>query len=217
MRKIHSRRGFTLVELIVVLVILAVLAAMLVPALTGYIKRANREKDMQMAASYRTAAQAVLTELYGRGEWVGADRHGNSTNKNATSYAWKFDYGNAVMDLVGDPAGHPYLLYVQCGRYPMYGDPASSDCTAETEAYAYTCYRLYYQASKDSALIVIDNYGVCTAEEYAERPAEWRTRDYVPNPNGGDVIKTVVYCIELGPNSNPGAVLQQIEKGTYET
>ena len=45
-----QKRGFTLVELIVVLVILAILAAMLVPALTGYIKRAKEEKDY---ANYR--------------------------------------------------------------------------------------------------------------------------------------------------------------------
>ena len=49
-RKTHNRskHSFTLVELIVVLVILAVLAAMLVPALTGYIKRTKKEKYIEM-------------------------------------------------------------------------------------------------------------------------------------------------------------------------
>ena len=47
MKKIrqNSKKGFTLVELIVVLVILAVMAAMLVPALTGYIDEARKKKD----------------------------------------------------------------------------------------------------------------------------------------------------------------------------
>ena len=59
-----SKKGFTLVELIVVLVILAVLAAMLVPALTGYIKKARQEKEYQAASTVYTAAQAMSTEAF---------------------------------------------------------------------------------------------------------------------------------------------------------
>ena len=68
MRKVgkSSKKGFTLVELIVVLVILAVLAAMLVPALTGYIKKAREEKEYQTASTVFTATQALVTEYYGK-------------------------------------------------------------------------------------------------------------------------------------------------------
>ena len=57
-------KGFTLVELIIVLVILAVLAALLVPALLGYIDKAKDEKDLAFAQSALTGVQAGLTERY---------------------------------------------------------------------------------------------------------------------------------------------------------
>ncbi len=64
-RKTNKDKGFTLVELIVVLVILAILAAILVPALLGYIDRAREKQYVLNAKSALTAAQAELSSLYG--------------------------------------------------------------------------------------------------------------------------------------------------------
>ena len=43
MKKTKDNKGFTLVELIVVITILAILAAILVPALLGYIDKAKNQ------------------------------------------------------------------------------------------------------------------------------------------------------------------------------
>lgn len=60
----NKKKGFTLVELIVVLAILAILAAMLVPALTGYIDKANEKKVVAAARQYEIAAQTVVSDAY---------------------------------------------------------------------------------------------------------------------------------------------------------
>ena len=88
-----TKKGFTLVELIVVLVILAVLAAMLVPALTGYIKKAREEKEYQTASTIYTAAQAEVTELYGN--TTGTFTAGNIAKTDTNGY------GDKVLDLAG--------------------------------------------------------------------------------------------------------------------
>ena len=90
-----TKKGFTLVELIVVLVILAVLAAMLVPALTGYIKRAKQEKDYQAASAVYAAAQAAITEAYGKGTLT-PPASGETGTFNKTS-----DTNGVVYDLAG--------------------------------------------------------------------------------------------------------------------
>ena len=63
-----KNRGFTLVELIVVLVILAILAAILVPALLGYIDEAKKKPILLEAKEVWTAAQAAASECYGLNE-----------------------------------------------------------------------------------------------------------------------------------------------------
>ena len=62
-----EKKGFTLVEVIVVLVILAILMAIAIPSLTGYIDKAAEKKAIAEARIIVTALQTIAVESYGTG------------------------------------------------------------------------------------------------------------------------------------------------------
>ena len=64
MKKKKNRKGFSLVELIVVLVIMAILAAALVPSLIGYIKKTKQQNVNSEAQSVVQAAQTIASGAY---------------------------------------------------------------------------------------------------------------------------------------------------------
>lgn len=92
MKIFKNRRGFTLVELIVVLVILAILASLLIPALTGYIDKAKRDQVVSETRMLHEAVQTVAGEAYGSSEWpsddiftIASQSGRNVTNPNDTA------------------------------------------------------------------------------------------------------------------------------------
>ena len=68
-----NKKGFTLVEVIVVLVILAILAALLIPAMTGWIKKANEKTIAAEARNVQLALQTVVSENFNDLDTITAD------------------------------------------------------------------------------------------------------------------------------------------------
>jgi len=64
----QNNKGFTLVELIVVLVVLALLAAILVPALLGYIDRSKHSQAIIDAEYIIKAVESEMVFTYGKGD-----------------------------------------------------------------------------------------------------------------------------------------------------
>lgn len=58
----YRKNGFTLVELIVVIAIIAVLAAILIPSVMGYVKKSKRSADITSAKTVYDTVMAVIAD-----------------------------------------------------------------------------------------------------------------------------------------------------------
>jgi general secretion pathway protein G len=100
-----AKTGFTLVELLLVLVILAMLAAIVVPKFSGRTEQAKLTSAKTQISNLETALDAYETDCGGYPQ--GSDGLRSLTEKPGTCDDWRGPY--MKKGIPPDPWGHPYV------------------------------------------------------------------------------------------------------------
>lgn len=97
-----AQRGFTLLELMIVVAVVAILAAIALPMYAGYVRKANRADAMQRIQQISLAEERFRAENPGyTADW--SKLHGDPDTTDATGVGAAYDWADVTV-AAGPPA-----------------------------------------------------------------------------------------------------------------
>lgn len=211
--KKQNNKGFTLVEVLVVIVILVVLFSLLIPAFTGFLTKSADERDQEMAKSIFDHAQTAFYEKYAINE-VQKDYHSVLADCNP-SEPFNCDIRNKelaknILKSIGTISQSKlgYVVAVALGRCDIYADPT---CELYDPLKAYTVYMAIYQPYQNNKVTFLTSDGVyynsnpipkSTSDVYVKYNNEERHKNTYELKVNGEVVYVQYYVFKSGLKNN---------------
>ena len=108
-----TRKGFTIVELVVVIAVIAILAAVLIPSFSGIVEKTEKSTALKLAEAAYKEARAAANEdgSITEGEVFGAN-----------GFNFRFDAGGATAKVVAYPDGYKYIILISADTLSIFGE-----------------------------------------------------------------------------------------------
>ena len=190
LQKLKAKKGFTLVELIVVIAIIGVLAAILIPTMIGYVRNANITSADQTAASIRKTITNTISSMETKGctlKGTGTVAIYGISNADGASADFSFAAASGADD---DEDG-----VTVSGKKATGGNWAMTDMTAAWEE---ALEKDLKEIKAGTAIIVITN-GVCTQVAYS-------SADLITMSDGGLMTAGVTPAMFAAAGNDDGII-----------